>query len=168
MNKLLLGKSCHSAAILATPPVCYFRLTRPGRHLSERGECQNFTLNGQLDMKTAWIESPIKSDQKWNLKRLATLPQNNVWNALFLQVLLLLHMPTVSWHRLPLQLKTEGAATFVSNLWIRSPFLVTAFGVIQPSSLVLQISLFKIPSVVILFLIMPLVYIWRRRSCLIC
>jgi len=35
LPKVLLGKSYHSAAILATPPGSYFALTRPGFYLNE-------------------------------------------------------------------------------------------------------------------------------------
>lgn len=43
-TKVLFGKTCHSAAILATPPGNNFGLTRPGHYLNqwERGYCSTF------------------------------------------------------------------------------------------------------------------------------
>jgi len=61
--KVLLGKSCHSATILATPPGSYFGLTRPGSYLNEWAECQNCTFSGHRDIKTACIETAVKYDK---------------------------------------------------------------------------------------------------------
>ena len=51
-----LSKSCHSAAIITTPSGGYFGTTRPGPHLNERGESQNFTLNGHRDIKSNLLD----------------------------------------------------------------------------------------------------------------
>jgi len=54
-TKVLFGKSCHSAAILATPPSNYFGLTRQGSYLNEWAESQNCTFTGHWGIKTACI-----------------------------------------------------------------------------------------------------------------
>lgn len=51
--KVLLGKSCHSAAILATPQGSYFKLPRQGSYLNEWRQSQSFPFKGHLDIKTA-------------------------------------------------------------------------------------------------------------------
>ncbi len=62
--KILLGKSHHSAACLATPPGGYFRLTRPGFHLKELERAETPPSIGHCNKKRLQVlESPVKSDK---------------------------------------------------------------------------------------------------------
>lgn len=76
-----LSKSCHSAAIITTPSGGYFGMTRPGPHLNERGESQNFTLNGHRDIKTARIESSVTIWSNLLDKFCDFAPQKNVYTS---------------------------------------------------------------------------------------
>ena len=81
-----------------------------------------------------------------------TLLKNKVWNALFVQVLLPVRMPTVSRHRLVyvyvVYVYSVNKITFLGNP-VHLPFGgVGVVCVTQPPSLVLPTSLFKVPSVI--------------------
>lgn len=59
-TKVPLGKSHHSAAILATPLGTYFELTRPSSYLNEWEESHYFNFSRHWGIKTAYKESPVK------------------------------------------------------------------------------------------------------------
>lgn len=69
-TKVLIGKSCHSTAILVTSSCSYFPPTRSGSYLNEWGESQNCNFSGYRDIKTVCLAPPVKSC----FKSFVTLP----------------------------------------------------------------------------------------------